>query len=231
MPWRAPRLPSLDAGVQPEWRGKQALCAIGVRVPDGKLALTVDEALEVAGQVGYPVALKAQAADLPHKAEVGGVVLNIAGPEALRSGWTVLHDNVGRARPDLRIDGVLVEAMIDRGVELFVGGRRDPEWGPFLLAGTGGAQVELINDVRCFPADLTEEAIIEELYKLKVTRLLQHRAAGRAMDIVAAAHTIRLIGDLILHNPEVLELDINPLMAHEPGAGTTAVDVLLVINR
>ena len=146
-------LPKLGKGAQPEWLGKKLLAAAGIRVPDGELARTADEAAAVARRIGYPVVLKAQAAALPHKTEAGGVALNLADEAALRAAWDVMMRNVKRAAPDVSIEGALVEKMSPKGVELMVGAKRDPGWGTVLLLGLGGIWVEALGDVQVLPGD------------------------------------------------------------------------------
>ena len=127
-------LPKLGKGAQPEWLGKKLLAAAGIRVPAGELARNVVDAAKIATRIGYPVVLKAQAAMLAHKTEAGGVMLNLADPTALRAAWDKLMANVKRAAPDVTLDGALVEKMSPKGIELMVGAKRDPGWGPVLLA-------------------------------------------------------------------------------------------------
>jgi acyl-CoA synthetase (NDP forming) len=115
------RLPDLGKGAQPEWLGKKLLAAAGIRVPDGDLARTADEAAAVATRIGYPVVLKAQAAALSHKTEAGGVALNLVEEAALRAAWDVMMRSVKHAAPDISIEGALVEKMSPKGLELMVG--------------------------------------------------------------------------------------------------------------
>ena len=143
-------LPKLGKGAQPEWLGKKVLAAAGIRVPDGELARTADEAITVAKRIGYPVVLKAQAAALSHKTEAGGVILNLADESAVRAAWDTLVENVKRAAPDITLDGALVEKMSPKGIELMVGAKRDPGWGTVLLLGLGGIWVEALGDVQAF---------------------------------------------------------------------------------
>ena len=221
-------LPVLSEGMQPEWRGKQVLQAIGIPVPAGALARSLPEAREIAERVGYPIAMKAQAAALAHKTDAGGVMLGIADTAALGQAWEKVYANVARARPGLALEGVLVEAMGAPGLELAIGARRDPAWGPILMVGLGGVWIEALGDVRLLPPDLPEDAIVEELLRLKAARLLgDFRGAGR-VDAAAIARTVSLIGRLMLTAPEIMEIDINPLIGHREGQGVTALDALII---
>ncbi len=221
-------LPKLGSGTQPEWLGKQLLAAAGIRIPHGALAKTLDEALTLAKHLKFPVVLKAQAGALAHKTEAGGVLLNIKDEEGLRAAWSTLHANIEKRRPGVQLDGVLVEKMAARGLELVIGAKRDPLWGPVLLVGLGGIWVEALGDVRLMPPDLSEAAIIEELFKLRTAKLLKGFRGSPAVDVEAVAKTAALVGRLMMHVPDIVEIDINPLFAHDVGEGVTAVDALIV---
>ncbi len=224
-------LPALGEGPQPEWLGKQVLRAIGVRTPGGDLARSADEAAAIAARIGFPVAMKAQAADLAHKTEAGGVLLNIADADAARAAYETLRANVLRAQPGVALDGVLVEKMSKRGLELVVGARRDPRWGPVVVIGLGGTLIEAIGDVRLLPPDLTEDDIAAQFRKLKTARLLDGFRGAPAVDVEAAASVAARIGSLMLAEPSIMEIDVNPLMAHARGEGVTALDALIVTRK
>jgi acyl-CoA synthetase (NDP forming) len=225
-----PSLPSLGIGTQPEWLGKKFLAAAGIRVPEGTLATTVDEAIEAGGRLGYPVAMKAQAASLAHKTDAGGVSLNIADDAALRRAWKRLHENLARVHPTLRLDGVLVEKMVSNGLRLVVGAKCDPQWGPVVMVGLGGIWIEALKDIRLLPTDLCESEIIAELEKLRAAKLLHGFRGTPPVDIDAVAKTASIIGRLMLTLPEIAEIDINPLFVHNRGEGVTAADALIITS-
>ena len=228
-PNRSRTLPALGKGAQPEWFGKKVLAAAGIRVPDGDLARTVDEAIAVAARVGYPVALKAQAAALAHKTEAGGVALNVTDEAALRSAWDDDDAAASNApRPDVVLDGVLVEKMSPKGIEMMVGAKRDPEWGTVLLLGLGGIWVEALGDVQILAGDADETEILEALRRLRSAKLLDGVRGAPPADIDAVAQTVLAIGRLMRTVPEIVEIDVNPLMVHAKGQGVTALDALIV---
>jgi len=226
-----PGLPAIAKGTQPEWLGKQVLRAAGVRVPEGELARTADKAAAVAKRVGYPVALKAQAAALSHKTEAGGVMLNLADEAALRAAWDTMMASVKRAAPDVKLDGALVEKMSSKGVELMVGAKRDRDWGPVLLLGLGGIWVEALGDVQLLPADADEAQIVEALGKLRSAKLLAGVRGAPPADIEAVARVATAIGRLIQTVPQIAEIEVNPLMVHVKGQGATALDALIVSGQ
>ncbi|GAB1616969.1 acetate--CoA ligase family protein [Pseudomonas sp. NGC7] len=219
---------TLGSGTQAEWVGKQALRALGIPVPAGTLATSYEQAVDIAGQVGYPVVIKAQAATLAHKSEVGGVLLNIGNDDELKAAWQKLHGNIQRAAPTIQLDGVLVEAMGNRGLELVVGASRDPQWGPIVMVGLGGVWVEALGDVKLLPPDLPHSAIKTELLGLNAAKLLTGFRGSVPIDMDAVAEVVATVGQLMLDRPEILEIDINPLVAYGEGQGVVALDALFV---
>jgi acyl-CoA synthetase (NDP forming) len=218
-------------GVLTEYEGKQYLAAAGIPVPQGGLAKDLDSAKAIAKKIGYPVVLKAQARELTHKSDAGGVILSLADEGALARGWQELQDNLRRSRPDLALDGVLVEAMGKRGIEMVVGARRDSDWGPVLLVGLGGIWIETLNDVRLMPPDLTETAIVEEILRLRGAKLLQGARGAKPADIGALAKAVARVGALVRATPSLNEIDINPLVVYPEGEGVLALDALIVADE
>ena len=225
-----PKLPDLQPNAQPEWLGKQILTAIGVPVPKGRLARTIEEAVAFVKDLDAPVAMKAQAGALAHKTEAGAVLLNISGESAVREAWDKLIANVTRAEPNIKLDGILVEAMSQRGVELVIGARRDPLWGPILLIGLGGIWVEALRDVRLVPAHANKEQIIKEIRQLRSARLLDGFRGMPAVDVDAVAQIAVKIGGLMRARHDIVEIDLNPVMVHAVGQGATALDALIVTH-
>jgi acyl-CoA synthetase (NDP forming) len=220
----------LPSGVIPEHRAKKLLATQGIPFLPGRLAVTLEQAQVAAAAIGFPVALKAQAADLPHKSEVGGVVLGLNHREQLAEGWERLHANLARHCPGLVLDGVLVEPMAPRGIELIVGGRRDPEWGPILLVGFGGVQAEVLRDVRLLPPDVTEAVIVHELNLLHGSALLRGFRGAPPADMAAVAQLIARLGRLLRAEPKIKEIDLNPVMVYPQGQGALALDALMLVS-
>jgi acyl-CoA synthetase (NDP forming) len=218
-------------GVLPEHLGKAYLAAMGVPVPQGLLARGPADALAIASRIGFPVALKAQAAELVHKSDAGGVVLGIADAEALRQAWDAVHAQVGAARPDVRLDGVLVERMSPPGIEMIVGARRDPDWGPVIAAGFGGVRVELLDDVRLLAPDVTERDILDELTRLRGAELLGGARGAPPADTAALAAIILKVAALMRAVTDVIEIDLNPVVVYAQGQGACALDALVVVRE
>jgi acetate---CoA ligase (ADP-forming) len=217
-------------GIVPEHEAKRLLAAAGIPIPEGRLAATLDEAQRAAAEIGFPVVLKAQAKALTHKSDVGGVVLGLGNGAELAEGWRRLHLNLGQHRPGLALDGVLVEKMAPAGVELIVGGRNDPEWGPILLVGFGGVQAELLQDVRMLPPGLSIAGITRELHQLKSSMLLRGFRGAPEADVEAIATLVERLGHLLRSEPAIREIDLNPVVAYPRGQGAVALDALMVIG-
>ncbi len=218
----------LPQGTLAEWQGKQIIARSGIRVPLGQLARSRDEAASVASRIGFPLVMKAQASRLAHKSDAGGVLLGITSEAAVRNGWETLHANVRRHDASLELDGVLVEAMGHPGVELVVGGRRDPAWGVVVMVGMGGVWVEALGDVRLLPPGQSVDDIVQELQRLKSAKLLGGYRGSAAADLRAVADVVQKVAGLLEANPDIRDLEINPLVAY-PG-GVVALDVLIVVG-
>lgn len=220
-------LPS-HGGVIPEYKAKQILAPLGIPFPEGRLATSLEQALTAAAAIGYPVVLKAQSPDLSHKSDAGGVVVGLADATSLKEGWAKLHADVARHRPDLTLDGVLIEAMGKRGIELIIGARNDPDWGPVILAGFGGITAEILGDVRILTPDLPADAIIRELHRLKNAPLLRGFRGSPPLDVNAAARIVATLGQLLLAEPAIREIDLNPVVIYPDGEGAVALDALML---
>ena len=216
-------------GVVPEYRAKELLAPLGIAFPAGAFAACIDDAVRAADTVGYPVAMKAQAAALGHKSEAGGVLLNLADAAAVRAAWTCIHDNVAAYDGALALDGVLIETMGARGIEMIVGGRNDPEWGPIILVGFGGVTAEILKDVRLITPDLSDGAIVGEIVSLKSAALLAGYRGAPALDVTALAGLIRTIAAILVAEPSLREIDLNPIIVHPEGEGAIALDALMLV--
>ncbi|MFT3907703.1 MAG: acetate--CoA ligase family protein [Steroidobacteraceae bacterium] len=218
----------LPAGVMmAEYQAKQLLAPLGVPFPVGRLVRTLDAAHAAAAELGFPVVLKAQSVDLPHKSDAGGVIVGLHDETELAAGWAQLQANLARNRPGLVLEGVLVECMGPRGVELIVGGRNDPEWGAVVLVGFGGVQAELLKDVRLLPPDLGAEAIIRELQQLRCAALLGGFRGAPPLDVEAVAGIMASLGALLQAEPRIAEIDLNPVVVYPRGSGALALDALI----
>jgi acetyltransferase len=212
-------------------RSKAILSAFGIPCSTPILARTADEALIAAENLGFPVALKIAASDISHKTDVGGVRLGIDSGEQVRVAFSDLLDQTKRAKPDAHVLGVTVEPM-HRGQharEIMVGVLRDPCFGPAISVGTGGVLVELLRDKAVGLPPLNPFIAHDMIERTQLARLLGPFRGQPAVDPRPIAEILSRVSDIVSELPEIVELDINPLLAS--AEGVLAVDARIVIAR
>ncbi|MGZ3233840.1 MAG: acetate--CoA ligase family protein [Croceibacterium sp.] len=222
----------LDAvlGVVPEYQAKALLKPLGIAFPDSTFAENEEQAVAAADALGYPVVLKAQAAALGHKSDAGGVILNLKTADDVREAFTQMFQNVANYDASIALDGVLVEKMGTMGVEMIVGAKNDPEWGPVVLAGFGGVTAEILKDVKLFTPDMGVEQVKAGLLSLKQAPLLKGWRGAQPRDVDALADLIVQLGRVMTGNPRIREVDLNPVIVHPQGEGVVALDALLLVE-
>ena len=211
----------------PGWLGQETLrellAAYGIRTPPAEVAWTSAAAVAAAERIGYPVVLKIAAAEVLHKSDVGGVALNLEDGTAVVEAFIALTARARAARPEATIEGVLVQGMAARGQELALGLVQDAQFGPLLLAGSGGVEMEGLRDVAFALGPLNAAEARDLLRRTWAGRRLGGYRSIAAGDETAVVDTLQRLGWLAADFPELAELEINPLIAHE--VGVTAVDV------
>ena len=195
--------------------------AYGVTFPRERVVVTTPEALTAAREIGYPLVVKTARPDVLHRTDVGGVVLDVRDEDALARAVRLLETRLG-AGP------LLIQEEMPRGLELLVGGRRDPSFGPTVLVGLGGVLAELYRDASVGLAPLAREDARVMLGEGRRAALLQGFRGAPAVDEDALAAVLVAIGDLLVEHPAIAELDLNPLIAS--GGRLVAVDALIVVN-
>ncbi|RIK45292.1 MAG: hypothetical protein DCC58_06845 [Chloroflexi bacterium] len=216
-------LAAAPTGPLAEAETKALLAAYGVPVNPGHLAATPEAAVAAAEQFGYPVVLKLATPNLVHKSDAGAVLLGLADAAAVRAGWAQIATNVAAYRPGTTVEQVLVQRMETGDLELIIGGRVDPQFGPVVLVGAGGVLVELLADVQLARAPLGPQAASVLLQRLRSYPLLTGLRGRPALDSAAVADTISRVSWLIWEQRErLLELDVNPLLVRT--SGVVAVD-------
>lgn len=223
------RLPA-GAGAVPTADAGKALAAFGVPLVATLMAKDADAAATAAAALGYPVALKIESADLPHKTEAGGVRLGLEDAQAVRAAAAEILASARAFKPDARIAGVAVQAMAPPGVEVVVGLKRDPVFGMVVMAGLGGIFVEVLKDVSFRAAPIDEAEALRMLDELKGAKVLAGARGRPAADRAALARLIAAVSRFgAAHADRLAELDLNPVIAG-PG-GAVAVDWLMVLDR
>jgi acetyltransferase len=197
--------------------------AYGLTLPHSGLAATADEAVQLAQEAGYPVALKLVAPGVIHKADRGGVALGLDDADAVKEAFArVVSGKDERA---------FVQSMAAQGLEVVVGAQRDPQFGPLLMFGLGGTYVEVLRDVAFRLAPLSETDAREMVAETAAGKLLAGVRGEPPRDIAAVVDAIQRIGHLMQDLPQVSEVDLNPLIVGQAGEGAWAVDVRIVIEK
>ena len=216
--------------VMTELESKALLAAFHVPVNRTVLARDADEAVRLAAQVGYPVAMKVSSADVPHKSDVGGVMLNVRNATEVRRQFAEIVKSVGSARPDARVEGVTLQAMKSgrHGRELYVGVFRDRLFGPVIAFGTGGTRVEVVRDTTLEFPPLNDFLARSMIARTRVAQTLGEFRGGPAIDVDALVGVLVRVSEMVCELPQIAELDINPIIAD--GGGVVAVDGRIVLD-
>jgi acetate---CoA ligase (ADP-forming) len=228
-----PALPAAAEPVPPtaigEAEAKRLLGAAGIPLLPERLVRSAAEAAAAFGALGGPVAMKIVSPDIAHKTEVGGVVLDVASAEQATAAYGEILAAVAAKAPGARIDGVLVAPMARDGVELIVGARNDPVFGPVVMVGIGGIFVEVLRDVALRIGAIDAAEAHRMLGELKGQALLAGARGRAAADLDAAAQAIAALSVYALANTGRFEsIEINPLLVRAAGRGAVALDALIV---
>src|SRR6266404_5062468 len=222
----------LKSATLSESDSKALLREVGIMLPDEEL-VTEKSALDGAvARVGFPLVMKIQSRDIPHKSEVGGVRLNIATKGEVFLAYEALLENARRHRPDAAIQGVLVSPMAKKGVEIIIGTMLDKTFGPMVMVGFGGITTELFRDVIYRPAPVSVTEACAMLTGLKAAPLLNGFRGAAKADIPALSQLISQVSALAAaYRDRISEIEINPVLVHPEGQGITIVDALVVRQK
>lgn len=214
-----------------ERRSKELLRRYGIRTPREVLARSPQEACAAATDMGYPVVLKVSSAAVPHKSDVGGVIVNLRSDQEVRAAFEQILANLRRNEVTAAIDGMLVCQQVSGGVELVLGLHRDPEMGLIALAGAGGVLLELVKDVALAAVPVTAEKAQDMLARTRAGTLLDGYRGSGPRDRAAAVDALVKLGRMATELGDLIEsVDINPLVCLAAGEGATALDALVVLR-
>lgn len=206
------------------------LNAYGIPATNLKLAKSEDEAALLADEIGMPVVLKVASADISHKSDVGGVLSNLAGAQSVREGYRNILARVQAALPGAKLAGVYVQKMVPPGQEVIIGAVQDPQFGPIVMFGSGGIEVEGLNDLAFGMAPLTNLEIETMLNKTWAGSKLNGYRNILPGDIQAVREALTRLAQLAWDFPELAEIEINPLRVFPEGQGFAAIDVRMSIT-
>jgi hypothetical protein len=207
------------------------LAQAGIEAAPERACSTAEAAVDAAAALGFPVVMKILSPDILHKSEIGGVLLDVTSPQAVRDGFALLLDRARIAVPSARIEGVLVAKQLRGGVECILGIHRDPVFGPVAMFGLGGIFVEILHDVafrRCpFGEDVAEAMICS----IKAAPVLLGARGRKVADIPALARMLARLS-VFAHQagPRLASIDLNPVLAMPAGEGAYAVDAVIELT-
>jgi len=212
-----------------EVEAKEALREAGVPATETTLATSREAAQSQAEAMGYPVVLKVVSPDIAHKSDVGGVKLNLQNREAIGEAFDAIMSSARQAEPDANILGVSVQQMAKQGTEVIVGMTTDPQFGPVMMFGLGGIMVEVLKDVSFRLVPLEDKDATQMINEIKGRPVLEGVRGQPPADIEALKSTILKVSQFVEQNPEIRELDLNPVFAYPDGA--IAVDARIVVSE
>jgi acetyltransferase len=213
-----------------EAKAKDILRAYDFIVPDGRLVSTVEEAVEAAPRIGYPLAMKIVSPDIIHKSDVGGVKLNLSSAQDVADAFELMMLRIGRTVPDAFLEGVYLEHMVPKGREVILGMTRDPQFGPMLMFGLGGIFVEVMKDVTFHLAPITSAEAMSMLMGTRSYKLLEGVRGEQGVNLGAIGEALQRISQLVTDFPQIAELDINPFIVGKMGEDSVAADARIQLT-
>lgn len=209
---------------------RDILTAYGIRIPQSQLCATADEAVAAADAIGYPVVMKIASPDILHKTDVGGVRVGLESPTAVRDAFDLMVYRAQKYQPNAQIWGCLVQEMMRGGKEVITGMNRDPQFGPLVMFGLGGIYVEVLKDVSFRVAPFGPKEARQMIEEIRSFRLLKGVRGEPPADLEAVVDVLLRLSQLVTDFPEIVEMDINPLMVFEQGRGAVGVDMRLILQ-
>ncbi|MFC1782063.1 acetate--CoA ligase family protein [Planctomycetota bacterium] len=214
-----------------EAKAKEILRAYDFKVPAGRLAMTAEDAVEVADEIAYPVAMKIASPDILHKSDIGGVKLNLESVEAVRDTFDLMMLRIGQKLPKAHLEGVYMEEMCPRGREVIIGMSYDQQFGPMLMFGLGGIFVEVMKDVTFHLAPITAEEAMQMLKGTRSFALLKGVRGQGGVNLAAIGASLQRLSQLVTDFPQIIEMDINPLIVGPKGTEPVAADARITLRK
>jgi acetate---CoA ligase (ADP-forming) len=222
----------LDAGKfhLGELGGLELLQCYGFSVLPTELGRTPEEAAAAAERIGFPVVMKVVSEQILHKSDAGGVVVGLHDVEAVKQAFDRIVEDAHRYDPKALVEGVLVQKMAHRGEEVILGMNRYPVFGPLLMFGMGGIFVEVFQDVRFSLAPVGRDEAVGMIRGIKGVKLLRGFRGRPKADVRSVERLVVSLSSMAMDNPEIMEMDINPLLVHEEGKGATVADCRIILK-
>jgi acyl-CoA synthetase (NDP forming) len=210
-----------------EIESKEVLARAGIPVTQATLATTAADAAKAAKKMGFPVVLKIVSPDITHKSDVGGVIVGLGSKKEVEAGFAAIMKAVRKKQPKARVEGIAVQKMAPEGTQVIVGMSKDPQFGPVMMFGLGGVLVEVLKDVSFRIVPLAKRDAKQMIREIKGYPVLEGARGREAADIGALEALILQLSAFVEANPQVEEIDLNPVFAYSDGV--IAVDARIVV--
>ena len=224
----SPRLDAYKAGSLPQTEVFRLMEAYNLPTARWAQATNTREAVEAAEAIGYPVALKVLSPEIIHKSDFGGVKLNLKNRQQVESAYAEMLSKAAAAYPTAALQGVIVQEYVSGGAEILCGAKKDPQFGPVLAFGSGGIYTEIMNDVTLRVLPVSNEELTEMILETKAGRILAGARGRKPADLPALTEFLANLSQLLLENPSITEMDINPLLVED--AKIIALDARITIG-
>ena len=211
--------------------GAAVMRAADIKMPQSKIARSIDAAVKFAEEIGYPVVMKVVSKDILHKSDAGGVLLDIENKKEVVVGYEAIMHNCREYKPNAVIEGIEVAEMVRKGVELIVGARRDPSFGPVIMCGLGGIYVEVMKDISFRAIPINRGIALSMLEEIRSYPLLLGARGEERKDIESVIDTIIKISSIIKKCEKITDIEVNPVVVYDLKNGIKAVDARILISK
>jgi acyl-CoA synthetase (NDP forming) len=211
--------------------GAAVMRIAGITMPQSRIAHSIDEAVKFAEEIGYPVVMKIVSKDILHKSDAGGVLLDIDNKKEVVDGYEVIMHKCREYKPNAVIEGIEVTEMAKKGVELIVGARRDPSFGPVVMCGLGGIYVEVMKDISFRAIPINRSTALSMLEEIRSYPLLLGARGEQRKDIEAVIDIIIKISSIIKKCERITDIEINPVVVYDIKNGLKALDARILISK
>ena len=213
-----------------EIEARDVMTAYGMRLPESRLARSPEEAAEIGREIGFPVVMKISSPDILHKSDIGGVRVGVQDAQAASDSYELIAYRARKYSPNARVWGVLVQEMAKKGREILVGVSRDPQFGPLIGFGMGGIYVEVLKDVEFRLAPLSREEVAAQVRAIRSFPLLAGVRGEQPADLAVVEDVVLRVSQLVSDFPEIVEMDINPLVVYNRGEGAIVLDARIILQ-
>jgi acetyltransferase len=213
-----------------ELEAREVMAAYGMRLPQSELARSPEEAAEIANRIGYPVVMKISSPDILHKSDIGGVRVGLQSASEVRDAFELIEYRARRYQPNADIRGMLIQEMAPKGRECLVGVSRDPQFGPLLGFGLGGIYVEVLKDVVFRLAPLSRQEAEAQVRAIRSFQILAGARGEAPADIGSVIETVLRMSQLVTDFPNIVEMDLNPLVVYDQGQGSIVLDARIILS-